>query len=97
MSVWRDLESLQNFVYKSNHREVLMRKKEWFEHLKEFAVALWFVPVNFYPTIEDARSRLKYLRENGPTPHCFSFAKKFSAEEYVSFLAGRDKQKNPLI
>src|SRR5690349_17996863 len=35
MSVWENLDSLYAYVYKSNHREVLMRRKEWFENMKQ--------------------------------------------------------------
>src|SRR4051812_42035050 len=40
MSVWQDLASLQHYVYKSDHRHVFTRKKEWFEHLKDFSMCL---------------------------------------------------------
>jgi hypothetical protein len=92
MSVWKDLETLQHYVYKSNHREVLMRRKEWFEHMKEFSAGLWYVPLHSFPSVEDSRFRLKYLREHGPTPMCFTFAKRFSAADYVSFLEQHDKK-----
>jgi hypothetical protein len=86
MSVWKDTDSLEKFVYKSDHRSILMRRKEWFEKLKEFAVGLWYVPKYSFPSVEDARFRLKYLNENGASPLCFTFAKRFLAEDYVKFL-----------
>jgi hypothetical protein len=92
MSVWRDLQSLEKYVYKSNHREVLMRRKEWFEKM-EFATTLWFVPVHSFPSVEDARFRLKYFKENGPTPLSFTFAKRFLAEDYVKFLTEKENAK----
>jgi heme-degrading monooxygenase HmoA len=93
MSVWESLDSLQTFVYKSNHREVLMRRKEWFENMKQMVVGLWYVPIQSFPSVEDARFRLKYLREHGPTPFCFSFANKFSSDEYMIFLNEQAKAK----
>jgi hypothetical protein len=86
MSVWKDLKSLEDYVYRSDHRKVLMRRKEWFEHMKEFVVGLWYVPFNSFPSVEDARFRLKYLNENGPSPFCFTFAKRFQPDDYVKFL-----------
>jgi heme-degrading monooxygenase HmoA len=86
MSVWENLDSLQAFVYKSNHREVLMRRREWFENMKQMVVGLWYVPIHSFPSVEDARFRLKYLREHGPTPFCFSFSNKFLSQDYVKFL-----------
>mgnify|MGYP000362631846 CR=1 FL=1 len=35
MSVWKSLESLFNYTYKSRHIEVFKRKKEWFINPKE--------------------------------------------------------------
>jgi hypothetical protein len=86
MSVWENVDALQAFVYKGNHRDIMMRRKEWFEHLKQMISALWYVPLHSFPSVEDARFRLNYLRENGPTPFCFTFAQRFSPEDYVNFL-----------
>jgi hypothetical protein len=92
MSVWRDLDSLMHYVYKSNHREVLMRRREWFEHMKEFSAGLWFVKDQTFPTVQDAQFRLKHLREHGPTPVCFTFAKRFTYDDYVNFLEQREQK-----
>ena len=86
MSVWKDIDSLMTFVYKSHHREVLMQKKEWFENLKDYHAGLWYVPLNSYPTIDEARSMLAHLSKNGPTPLCFTFAKRFSISDFVQYL-----------
>lgn len=31
MSVWRDVESLNQYVYRSAHVDIMRRRKEWFE------------------------------------------------------------------
>lgn len=82
MSVWKDAESLFNFVYKSNHVEVFKRRKEWFEKMNDMHMALWYTPNNYMPTIEDARERLDYIRINGDTPFAFSFKKRFSPVDF---------------
>jgi hypothetical protein len=92
MSVWKDISSLQHYVYKSDHREVLARRKEWFEHMTEFVTGLWYVPVDAFPTVIDAQLRLKHLNDNGPTPFCFTFKKQFSADEHIDFLANKEKK-----
>src|SRR5687767_10479108 len=53
MSVWRSLDDLMSFVYKSNHREVMMKRKQWFEQMK-FFMALWYIPKFSFPSLEDA-------------------------------------------
>ncbi|WP_234425809.1 DUF3291 domain-containing protein, partial [Streptomyces kebangsaanensis] len=43
MSVWRDTDALTAFMYQGRHREMLARRREWFERLAEAATALWWV------------------------------------------------------
>src|SRR5271167_802999 len=35
MSVWRDIESLSAYVYKSGHVEIMRRRREWFERMDQ--------------------------------------------------------------
>src|SRR3982074_2625774 len=35
MSVWRDIESLLQFVYHSSHTEIMHRRGKWFERMGE--------------------------------------------------------------
>jgi hypothetical protein len=73
MSVWRDLESLKEFMYTGRHREVLTRRREWFERVAEAMVTLWWVPVGHRPTVAEAEARLLHLRTQGPSPYAFTF------------------------
>lgn len=72
MSVWRDIDALTAFIYDATHREVLRRRREWFEHLEEAVTALWWVPAGHRPTVDEAERRLLHLRRHGPTPEAFS-------------------------
>jgi len=59
MSVWEDIQSLVNFVYRNNdHKEIMRRRKEWFEKI-EFYMVLWWIEADRRPTVEDAKIRLK--------------------------------------
>lgn len=78
MSVWRDVASLQDYVYRSAHTEVLRRRQEWFEKIRESYLALWWVPAGHRPSLDEAGSRLESLRRNGPTVEAFSFKKTFT-------------------
>ena len=73
MSVWTDLESLKQYVYKSAHVEYLRRRKEWFEPMTEAILVLWWVPKAHRPAIDEAVARLERLRQRGPTPEAFTF------------------------
>src|SRR5690349_24049888 len=33
MSVWRDVDSLKNFVYQTPHVEIMKRRREWFARM----------------------------------------------------------------
>jgi hypothetical protein len=84
MSVWRDIDSLFQFTYASDHVDVFRRRREWFEHMKLPFMALWYVQE--MPTPVQARERLEYLQEHGPTPYAFTFKKRFTVEDLSSTL-----------
>jgi hypothetical protein len=81
MSVWRDVESLRNYVYQSAHTEILRRKREWFTRMAEAPFALWWVPEGHEPTIAEAVARLEHLRKHGPTAEAFNFGEAFAAPD----------------
>ena len=87
MSVWRDAESLQAFVYRSDHAGVMRRRRDWFEKMDLYMV-LWWVPRGHQPAVEEGIERLNLLRSRGPGPDAFSFAKLFPAPGTDSRLAG---------
>jgi len=73
MSVWRDLESLRQYVYTSAHVEIMRRRREWFERMGEAYLVLWWVPRGHRPSIAQALARLAALRERGAHPQAFTF------------------------
>jgi Domain of unknown function (DUF3291) len=86
MSVWENIETLFQFVYKSGHVEIFKRRKEWFEKMPEMYMALWYIKPGNLPTVAEATERLIYLRNNGETPFSFSFKKRFTMEEAGNVL-----------
>jgi len=85
MSVWKDVDTLFNFTYKTMHAQILKRKKEWFHNFPRMHMALWYVEDGHTPSPEEAKERLYHLQEYGETPYAFSFKKKFSVEESMKF------------
>jgi hypothetical protein len=77
MSVWRDVESLNQYVYRSAHVDVMRRRKEWFERMREAFLVLWWVPPGHRPSIAEALAKHDVLRSNGPTPEAFTFRQAF--------------------
>ena len=44
MSVWESVEALAAYVYSDAHRQVLRRRRRWFERMAEAYAALWWIP-----------------------------------------------------
>ena len=81
LSVWRDVESLQTFVYKSAHAQIMARRKEWFERMVTEYLVLWWVPHGHRPPFTEAAERLAVLKATGPTPAAFTFRQPFPPPE----------------
>ncbi len=79
VSVWEDVEALNQYVYKSAHVEIMRRRKEWFERMQEVFVVLWWVERDHRPSAEEAIARLEHLRNHGPTVTAFTFRQAFPA------------------
>ena len=67
------------FAYRSGHRNVMRRRREWFEAMVEASLVLWWIPVGLVPTVADAYERMQLLRRLGPTPDAFTFRSPFAA------------------
>lgn len=72
LSVWESAEALAAFVYSDAHRQVLRRRREWFQPMTEAYTALWWIPRDTVPTTAEAEDRVRHLRAHGPTPHAFT-------------------------
>jgi hypothetical protein len=83
MSVWEDLESLRAYVFDSTHRELLVKRRDWFERLEGVYAALWWVPAGHEPSAHEARQRLALLAEKGPTAQAFTFKEPFPPEAAI--------------
>lgn len=86
LTVWRDADALTAFMYQGWHREMLARRREWFERLAEAVTTLWWVPAGHRPTVAEAESRLLHLRTHGPTPYAFTLRTSFPAGASVAVV-----------
>lgn len=77
MSVWRDVQSLFAYTYKTAHSKIMARRKEWFHMPAESHFVLWWVPAGHVPSLEEAIDRLHILREEGASPLAFHFKQAF--------------------
>jgi hypothetical protein len=81
LSVWEDIESLHNYVYRSGHIEIMRRRKEWFGKMAQAYSVLWWVPRGHIPTALEAKERLMLLQSDGPTGQAFTFKKPYPAPD----------------
>ena len=80
MSVWKGIESLHGYIYRSEHNEVMALRKQWFERMAEAYSVLWWVAEHHIPTVEEAGERLDCLREQGPSARAFTFKQAFAPQ-----------------
>ncbi len=77
LAVWEDVDSVWNYVYRSDHLDYLRQRREWFETPSGPVIVCWWVPAGELPTVEDGMERLALLRVHGPTPEAFTFRDRF--------------------
>jgi hypothetical protein len=74
LSVWESIETLRCFTFRSGHAEMLRKRRRWFLPLDLPSYVLWWVEEGSLPSLEEAKSRLRYLQERGPSKRGFTFA-----------------------
>ena len=82
MSVWGSAEDLAKFVFQTVHRNVYLRKNDFFEIPREPSFTMWWIPVGHVPTLQEAKARLECYRKNGPTEFAFGRAELPSAKSW---------------
>lgn len=73
LTVWEDVQSLEEFVWNTVHRAFYQRRAEWFEVLGDMHFVMWWVPEGHHPTLEEALERLDHLRANGASDDAFGW------------------------
>lgn len=81
MSVWKCIDDLFAFTYKSDHIDVFRRKNEWFELKTNSHMALWWIKAGEVPSVEDGKEKLLLIDQQGPTKEAFTFKKQFPKPE----------------
>ena len=78
MSVWEDIASLKNYVYRTAHVDLIRDRDAWFHKVQSSHQVLWWIPRSHIPSLEEARAKLELLDAQGPTAAAFTFAKPHS-------------------
>jgi hypothetical protein len=79
MSVWEDVPALFDYAFRSDHRSVMIRRREWFQKPEGPYLVLWWIEEGARPTVEEGLARLAHLAKHGPTPYAFNFKTAFPA------------------
>ena len=74
LTVWADVESLENFVWNTVHRQFYERRAEWFEGLGKMHFVMWHVEDGHRPTLDEALGRLAHMEEHGDSDHAFGWS-----------------------
>lgn len=73
LTVWEDVQSLANFVFKTVHARFRDRRAEWFEAASKPHFVMWWVEDGHRPTLDEALERLDHLRVHGATAQAFDW------------------------
>ena len=93
MSVWKSMQDLFNFTYRTAHLEIFKRKKEWFSKMEDSHMAFWYISSEHIPTVKEAEERLIYLNQYGETPYAFTFKSKFLPKDAFNYKPETINQK----
>ena len=74
LTVWEDVETLENFVWNTIHRQFYARRHEWFEVMDKMHFVMWWVPIGHQPSLEEGLERLEYLNAHGDSDHAFGWS-----------------------
>ena len=74
LTVWEDVEALENFVWNTVHRAFYKRRGEWFEVLGKMHFVMWWVPIGHQPTLDEALAKLSHKQENGDSETAFGWS-----------------------
>jgi hypothetical protein len=77
LTVWRSLEDLGRYVYRSDHAAFLRRRREWFVPATKEPVAMWWIAPGEHLSVEEAMTRFEQLWRDGPTAEAFTFKRAF--------------------
>ena len=77
LSVWKSVETLKTFTYKTAHAGLIRQRADWFQAFGKAAYVLWWVDKDHRPSLSEAQARLQQLQEVGPSPDGFTFKQTF--------------------
>lgn len=86
MSVWENVETLENFVFGTVHKHFYAKRTQWFDAPNAAHFVMWPVPIGHRPSMAEGLARLEMLRSDGETERAFGWA---YAREHAGVAARR--------
>ncbi|WP_209015881.1 DUF3291 domain-containing protein [Roseibium sp. RKSG952] len=85
LSVWETVADLEDFVFKTVHKRVLVRGGEWFSAKAAGHSVMWRVAKGQLPTFGEAAARLEHLNMHGASEFAFDWdhARQMNANRQV--------------
>lgn len=74
LSVWRDFECFEHFVFKTLHKQFFKRRAEWFEPMDRPSFAMWPIDETTRPTLAEGLQKLEFMQEFSESAQCFGWA-----------------------
>jgi hypothetical protein len=81
MSVWESMETLSDFVYRSDHVSVLRQRRRWADRFEGVQSAMWWIRADTLPEPSEAVTRMEHLSRFGPSAFAFTFQSPFATPE----------------
>lgn len=81
-SVWRDVTSLEAFVWDTVHAKFFAQRERWFNAMDSMHFAMWWVPAGTTFNQTEAMDRLAHYDTFGPTEKAFGWSDAPGAESW---------------
>ena len=88
LSVWRSVEDLEHFVWKTVHVRFYNRKLEWFSQISEPHFVMWPIEEGMEPSLDEALVRLETLRREGSSDQAYGWEHLPHLKEWMAKRCG---------
>jgi len=75
LSVWRDVASLEHFVWNTVHKRFYDRRAGWYAMGAALRLVMWWVPEGHRPTVAEAKARIDLLERDGESDDAFGWSR----------------------
>ena len=73
LTVWESVETLENFVWNTVHKQFYDRRREWFEVMGQQHFVMWWVAAGRRPSQQEALDRLERRKREGDSAEAFGW------------------------